>query len=230
MSSEFFSQRLQEIADSHQKIFEDYVTKNFTDSIAKICCFMDDEKIPQILETFSPEMKKIIQEKYAIYREDPEETFYEGLHILNTYDNEPVRPFKELIEELHTFPYSEAEDIIASTCKNNVILAEKIKNQHFNWKDFIFLDDRSIQKILREIDTNELVKALKGSESAINEKFLHNMSIRAANMIREDMEFFGPIRKEDAAAAQNSICLVAVRLIQSGEIIYEPVDESEFVV
>jgi flagellar motor switch protein FliG len=81
------------------------------------------------------------------------------------------------------------------------------------------LDDRSIQKILREVDASDLAKALKGASAAVQEKVYNNMSARAAQMLKEDMEFMGPIRLIDVEAAQNKILDIIIHLGQTGEIV-----------
>ena len=81
------------------------------------------------------------------------------------------------------------------------------------------LDDRSVQKVFREIDSQELVKALKGCSEAVLEKTFRNMSIRASKMLKEDMEYMGPIRMKDVEIAQNKIIFVIKHLVEMGEII-----------
>jgi hypothetical protein len=81
------------------------------------------------------------------------------------------------------------------------------------------LDDRAIQKILREVDEQELAKALKEKNGMIQEKIFNNMSKRAAQMLKEDMSFMGPVRIIDAKAAQEKIVNIIRRLEQTGEIV-----------
>jgi flagellar motor switch protein FliG len=80
------------------------------------------------------------------------------------------------------------------------------------------LDDRSIQKMMREIDSQELAFAMKGEDSDTQEIFFRNMSKRAANMIKEDMEYMGPIRREDQQNSQKKIISIYSRLQNLGEI------------
>jgi flagellar motor switch protein FliG len=80
-------------------------------------------------------------------------------------------------------------------------------------------NDRDIQKILREIDTADLAKALKGASPQLREKIFRNMSSRAASLLREDMEYIGPVRLEDVEDAQGRMVRVATRLKDAGEII-----------
>jgi len=83
------------------------------------------------------------------------------------------------------------------------------------------LDDRAIQKVLRELDSLVLVKALKGEGKTVREAFFRNMSERAAAMIKEDMQYMGPLREEDLTAAQDSILALVNQLEDSGEIVID---------
>lgn len=80
-------------------------------------------------------------------------------------------------------------------------------------------DDRSMQRVLKEVDTKDLSMALKGASEELQEKFFRNMSSRAAEMIREDMEYMGPIRLKDVEEVQQRIVDVIRRLEEDGEII-----------
>ena len=81
------------------------------------------------------------------------------------------------------------------------------------------LDDRSLQKVLREIDSRELAMALKGENEAMHEKVFRNMSKRAAQMFKEDMEYMGPVRKQDVKEAQEKILTIIHHLEDTGEIV-----------
>ena len=81
------------------------------------------------------------------------------------------------------------------------------------------LDDRAIQKILRETDVVELSKALKGSSTEVQDKIFRNMSKRAATMLKEDMEFMGPVSEIDVKTAQANIVKIVFRLEEMGDIV-----------
>lgn len=98
-------------------------------------------------------------------------------------------------------------------------LAEQIKRQMFVFEDIIMLDDRGIQLVLREVETKDLGLALKGSNPEVGQKILANMSSRAAQMLRDDMEFMGPVRLRDVEEAQQRIVKVIRKLEESGAIV-----------
>ena len=111
------------------------------------------------------------------------------------------------------------ESAIETVRSHNEELAQTIIDEMFLFENLVELDDRSIQTILKEIDNNSLVIALKGAPEALLEKFMQNMSQRAADLMREDMEARGPIRVSQVEAEQKSILQVARRLADSGEIV-----------
>lgn len=87
--------------------------------------------------------------------------------------------------------------------------------------------DRFIQKILREVDTRDLAMALKGASAALQDKICSNMSNRAAMLLKEDMDYMGPVRMDDVICCQERILTIACRLAEAGEIIFP--DGSELV-
>jgi len=98
-------------------------------------------------------------------------------------------------------------------------LAEQIKRQMFVFEDIVMLDDRGVQLVLREVDAKDLALALKGANAEVTQKVLANMSARASQMLREDMEFMGPVRLRDVEEAQQRIVKVIRKLEESGAIV-----------
>ncbi|MDH5301477.1 MAG: flagellar motor switch protein FliG [Gammaproteobacteria bacterium] len=97
-------------------------------------------------------------------------------------------------------------------------LAETIEELMFVFDNLTDLDDRGMQTLLRELNTDELVVALKGASEAVKNKVLKNMSKRAADILLDDMEAKGPVRVSDVEAAQKAVVAVARRMAESGEI------------
>lgn len=98
-------------------------------------------------------------------------------------------------------------------------LADEIKRKMFVFEDILSLDDKTIQRLLRDVDNNELGVALKGTSEEVQNVVFKNMSKRLAAMIREDMDFMGPVRMKDVEEAQQKIVGTIRRLEESGEII-----------
>lgn len=97
-------------------------------------------------------------------------------------------------------------------------LAEQIKRQMFVFEDIVLLDDRGVQLVLREVETKDLALALKGSNQEVMDKILNNMSSRASQMLKEDMQFMGPVRLREVEEAQQKIVKV-IRKLEEAEAI-----------
>jgi flagellar motor switch protein FliG len=97
-------------------------------------------------------------------------------------------------------------------------LAQKILDQMFTFEDLIDLEDRALQLMLREVQSESLIVALKGAEQALREKIFHNMSTRAAETLREDLEAKGPVRVTEVEAEQREILKTVRRLADEGQI------------
>ena len=112
------------------------------------------------------------------------------------------------------------ENLIISKIEElNPELADNIRQLMFTFDDLIFVDDRGIQLILREVSNEELTIGLKGAGDEVREKLFKNLSERAAAMIKEDLEAMGPVRLSDVEKAQQNIVRIAKRLEDEGKII-----------
>jgi flagellar motor switch protein FliG len=109
--------------------------------------------------------------------------------------------------------------ILETLEEQNPELADEVRRMMFLFEDITALDDRSIQQILREVDTKELAVALKGTSEEVQEKIYSNMSERAAAIIREDLEFMGPVRVKTVEEAQQKIVAIIRRLEDAGQIV-----------
>ncbi len=98
-------------------------------------------------------------------------------------------------------------------------LADEIRKKMFVFEDILLLDDRSIQRVLRDVDNNDLAIALKGSAEQVQQAIYKNLSKRLASMIQEDMEFMGPVRMKDVEEAQQKIVNIIRKLEDAGEIV-----------
>jgi flagellar motor switch protein FliG len=97
-------------------------------------------------------------------------------------------------------------------------LSQQIQDLMFVFENLIDVDDRGIQAILRDVQQDTLLKAIKGCDEALKEKILRNMSKRAAEMLVDDLEAMGPVRISDVEAAQKEILSIARKLSDAGEI------------
>ncbi len=118
----------------------------------------------------------------------------------------------------------------ASLDRVNPELAEEIKKRLFVFEDIVLLDDRAVQKVMREIDNTDLAKALKSVDSEVQEKIFKNMSKRAGQLLRKDMDFMGPVRLKDVEDSQQKIVNIIRILEEQGEIVVARFGEDELVV
>ena len=109
-------------------------------------------------------------------------------------------------------------------------LADEIKRKMFVFEDILSLDDKTIQRVLRDVDNNDLGIALKGTSEEVQNVIFNNLSKRLAAMIREDMDFMGPVRMKDVEEAQQKIVNIIRKLEDSGEIIISRGGGDEIVV
>lgn len=122
-------------------------------------------------------------------------------------------------EILNLMNASQEETAIETVRAHSEDLAQKIIDEMFLFENLLELDDRSIQLLLKETNSNSLTIALKGSQTELREKFLRNMSQRAAELLREDMENSGPIRLSQVENEQKAILQVVRRLADNGDIV-----------
>jgi len=97
-------------------------------------------------------------------------------------------------------------------------MSQQIQDLMFVFENLADVDDRGMQAILRDVEQDALMKAIKGADEALKEKFLSNMSKRAAELLADDLEAMGPVRVSEVETAQKEILAVARRLSDAGEI------------
>ncbi|HUX63927.1 flagellar motor switch protein FliG [Sulfuricella sp.] len=119
--------------------------------------------------------------------------------------------------------------IIASVRDYDPELAQKIQDEMFVFENLLDIDDRSIQLLLREVQSESLIIALKGTSEELREKIFKNMSQRAAEMLRDDLEAKGPVRVSEVEAEQKEILKVVRKLADEGQIVIGGAGEESFV-
>ena len=137
-----------------------------------------------------------------------------------------VRTAAEIVNLMST---SVEEEAIAHVREQDEALAQRIVDEMFVFENLLGLEDRSIQRLLKDIESDSLIIALKGAPMELRDKFLNNMSQRAAETLREDMELRGPVRVSQVETEQKAILQVARRLAEAGEIVIATPGTDEFV-
>jgi flagellar motor switch protein FliG len=124
-----------------------------------------------------------------------------------------------VVEILNTVDRGTEKHIMETLEIEEPELADEIRRKMFVFEDILLLDDRAIQRVLRDVENNDLSISLKGSNQEVQNAIFNNLSKRLASMIKEDMEFMGPVRMKDVEEAQQKIVNVIRKLEDSGEIV-----------
>lgn len=133
-----------------------------------------------------------------------------------------VRTAAEIINLMKTH---QEETVMDAMREHDTELAQKIVDEMFLFENLIDVDDRSIQRLLKELDTETLIVALKGCEPELCDKFLKNMSQRASGILRDEIKNRPPVRLSQVETEQKNILSVARRLAKEGEIILKGGDD-----
>ena len=206
-------------------------------TIALILAYLDPQKAAQILGGLSHQIQADVAKRIAqMDRTSPdvlrevERVLERKLSTLASEDFTSAGGIDSIVEVLNNVDRGTEKIIIEALEEEDPELAEEIKKRMFVFEDIVLLDDRSIQKVLREVDNQELAKALKGVDAEVQEKIYRNMSKRASALLREDMDFMGPIRLRDVEESQQKIVNIIRKLEESGDIIVARAGEEELVV
>ncbi|MFZ3116764.1 MAG: flagellar motor switch protein FliG [Variovorax sp.] len=137
-----------------------------------------------------------------------------------------VRTAAEMVNLMNS---ANEEETIAHVRELDDTLAQRIVDEMFVFENLLGLEDRSIQRLLKEVESDSLIIALKGAPIELRDKFLKNMSNRAAETLREDIELRGPVRVSQVEAEQKTILQAARRLAEAGEIVISAPGADDFV-
>ena len=206
-------------------------------TIALILAYLDPQKAASILSELSHEIQADVAKRIATMdRTSPdvlrevERVLERKLSTLASEDYTSAGGIDTVVEVLNNVDRGTEKIIIEALEEDDPELAEEIKKRMFVFEDIVLLDDRSIQKVLREVDTQDLAKALKGVDAEVQEKIFRNMSKRASSLLKEDMDFMGPVRLRDVEEAQQKIVNIIRKLEESGDIVVARAGEEELVV
>lgn len=195
-------------------------------TIALVIAHLQPEQGAMILSSLSPEMQAEVAKRIAVMDRTSPEVIKEVERVLERklssimgQDFAAAGGVKSLVEVLNRVDRSTERSILENLEEQNPELAEEVKRLMFVFEDIIGLDDRSVQQVLREVDMKDLALALKGASEEVKGKIYKNMSSRAAQILKEDMDFMGPVRLRNVEEAQQRIVNVIRRLEEAGEIV-----------
>ncbi|TDO16792.1 MULTISPECIES: flagellar motor switch protein FliG [Halomonas] len=200
--------------------------------IATILIHLERHQAADVMALFDEKLRNDVVLRIATFSGVQPAALQELTEVLtNMLDGQNLKRSKmggvrTAAEILNLMNSNQEEAAIETVRSHSEDLAQKIIDEMFLFENLIDLDDRSIQLILKEIDTNSLVVALKGAPEALMDKFMRNMSQRAADLMREDMEARGPIRLTQVEAEQKAILQVVRRLADNDEIVLSGGDDT----
>lgn len=194
--------------------------------IALVLAYLKPDKAAAIISHLPERIQATVSLKIAeMDRTNPEVLKEVEKIIENKFSSVVVQDFSKaggievLADILNRTDRSSEKRIMEVLENQDIDLAEKIRELMFVFEDIVKLDDRSVQRVLREVETKDIALALKGTNDEVKEKIFVNMSERAAGMLKDDMEYMGPVRAREVQEAQSTIVAIIRALEATGEII-----------
>jgi flagellar motor switch protein FliG len=206
-------------------------------TIALVIAYLDPQSAAAVMGSLPPELRPEVAERLATMGSTPPEVIRRVENVLQrklssiaSQELTAAGGVKSLVEVIQWVDRNTERMIFDYLTDNNPELAEEVRKLMFTFEDLLQLDDRSIQQILKEVDMKELALALKGASDALKDKIFRNMSERAVNMLKEELEFMGPVRVRDVEEAQQRIVSIVRRMEEAGEIVISRGGEEEMLI
>ncbi len=203
-----------------------FIQDEHPQTIALILSYLPSGQSSSIISSLTPDKQADVAKRIAqMDRTSPdvikevEKILERKLSSLVNQDYTIVGGVDAIVEILNTVDRSTEKHIMETLEIEEPELADEIRRKMFVFEDILSLDDKSIQRVLREVDNNELAIALKGANEEVQNVIFNNLSKRLSAMIKEDMEFMGPVRLKDVEEAQQKIVNIIRKLEDSAEII-----------
>ena len=202
-----------------------FIQNEHPQTIALIMAYLDPDQAAAILANLPPDRQADVSKRIAIMdRTSPdvlrevERVLERKLSALGSQDFTVAGGVKAIVEVLNRVDRSTEKAIIENLEIDNPELTEEIKKLMFVFEDVVMIDDRSMQLVLRQVDNKDLSLALKATPPDVADKVFKNMSKRAADMLREEIEFMGPVKIRDVEEAQQRIVNIIRTLEDKGEV------------
>ena len=203
-----------------------FIQDEHPQTIALILSYLSPGQASTIISSLAPDKQADVAKRIAqMDRTSPdvikevERVLERKLASLMNQDYTIVGGVDSIVEILNTVDRGTEKHIMETLEIEEPELADEIRRKMFVFEDILSLDDKSIQRVLREVDNNELAVALKGSNEEVQNVIFNNLSKRLAAMIKEDMEYMGPVRLKDVEESQQKIVNIIRKLEDSSEII-----------
>ncbi|MHB1041870.1 MAG: flagellar motor switch protein FliG [Eubacteriales bacterium] len=203
-----------------------FIRDEHPQTIALILSHLTPDQAAIILESLPAETQVEISRRVAIIDRfsqdivrDVELVLENKLSSVVQQEHTVVGGIQSLVDVLNRVGRSAEKVILEGLERRDPELAEEVKRRMFVFEDIIILPDNYIQRVLKEIDSKELALAMRGANEEVNSRIYKNMSSRASDMLKEEIEYMGPVRLRDVEQAQHKIVTVIRKLDESGEII-----------
>ncbi|MBD5540512.1 MAG: flagellar motor switch protein FliG [Lachnospiraceae bacterium] len=214
-----------------------FIQDEHPQTIALILSYLSPQQASMILSALTPDRQADVAKRVATMDRTSPDVIKEVERVLETklsslvnQDYTVIGGVDAVVEILNTVDRGTEKHIMETLEIEDPELADEIRKKMFVFEDILMLDDRAIQRVLRDVDNNDLAVALKGSNEQVQEAIFRNLSKRLAAMIKEDMEFMGPVRMKDVEEAQQKIVNIIRKLEDSAEIIISRGGGDEIVV
>ncbi len=203
-----------------------FIREEHPQTIALILAHLTPEQAAIILGMLPQELQSEISRRIAIIDRftpdivrDVEFLLERKLSSVVQQDQTVVGGVQSLVDILNRVGRSAEKVILEGLEREDPVLAEEVKRRMFVFEDLIQLPDNFIQRVLKEVNSKDLVLAMRGANEDVNSRIYKNMSKRAAEMIKEEMEVMGPVRLKEVEKAQQKVVTIIRKLDESGEII-----------
>ena len=214
-----------------------FIQDEHPQTIAFILSYLSAAQSALILSALPPDRQADVAKRIAIMDRTSPEVIKEVEKVLESklsslvnQDYTIIGGVDAVVEILNTVDRGTEKHIMETLEIEEPELADEIRKKMFVFEDILLLDDRAIQRVLRDVDNGDLATALKGSNEEVQNAIFNNLSKRLAAMIKEDMEFMGPVRMKDVEEAQQKIVNVIRKLEDSAEIVISRGGGDEIVV
>ena len=214
-----------------------FIQDEHPQTIALILSYLSAAQSALILSALPPDRQADVARRIAVMdRTSPdvikevEKVLESKLASLVNQDYTIIGGVDAVVEILNTVDRGTEKHIMETLEIEEPELADEIRKKMFVFEDILLLDDRAIQRVLRDVDNGDLAIAMKGSNEEVQNAIFNNMSKRLSAMIKEDMEFMGPVRMKDVEEAQQKIVNIIRKLEDSAEIVISRGGGDEIVV
>ncbi len=222
-------------ADASQIL--NFIQDEHPQTIALILSYLSPSQSSMILSALPPDRQADVARRVATMDRTSPDVIKEVERVLETQlsslvnqDYTVIGGVDAVVEILNTVDRGTEKHIMETLEIEDPELADEIRKKMFVFEDILLLDDRAIQRVLRDVENSDLAIALKGSTEQVQNAIFNNLSKRLAAMIQEDMEFMGPVRMKDVEEAQQKIVNIIRKLEDSAEIIISRGGGDEIVV